>query len=118
MQLRLILNILPQRLKALIKEQSQVLKNTQKKLERVVQEYKENQNQLSDKIKELDDIKKKMSKEVEQARAVGLVLSGTVETSSNMVIQDKGTAAAFQKRLDEFLTNKEKSFVRDSRANM
>lgn len=92
-------------------EQSQLLENTQKQLEQVVQAYKENQNQLSDKIKELDDIKEKMGKEVEQARAIGLVLSGTVETFSNMVIQDKEQRAAFQKRLEDFLTNKEKSFV-------
>ena len=98
-------------LKGSIDEQSQVLENTQKELEKVVQAYKENQNQLSDKIKELDDIKEKMGKEVEQARAVGLVLSGTVETFSNMVIQDKEQRAAFLKRLEDFLTNKEKSFV-------
>ncbi|MCZ4798211.1 hypothetical protein [Legionella pneumophila] len=91
--------------------QSPALENTQKELQQVVQAYKENQNQLSNKIKELDDIKEKMGKEVEQARAVGLVLSGTVETFSNMVIQDKEQRAAFQKRLEEFLNNKEKSFV-------
>ncbi|KTD82558.1 LegC2/C7 family Dot/Icm T4SS effector [Legionella waltersii] len=98
-------------LKGSIEEQSQVLENTQKELEQVVQDYKDNQNQLSDKIKEMDDIKEKMGKEVEQARAVGLVLSGTVETFSNMVIQDKEQRAAFQKRLEDFLNNKEKSFV-------
>ncbi|CEG59202.1 LegC2/C7 family Dot/Icm T4SS effector [Legionella fallonii] len=98
-------------LKGSVEEQSQVLENTQKQLEQVVQAYKENQNQLSDKIKEIDDIKVKMGKEVEQARAVGLVLSGTVETFSNMVIQDKEQRAAFLKRLEDFLTNKEKSFV-------
>lgn len=90
---------------------SQALENTQRQLEQVAQAYKENQNQLFDKIKELDNVKEKMGKEVEQARAVGLVLSGTVETFSNMVIQDKEQRAAFQKRLEEFLTNKEKSFV-------
>ncbi len=98
-------------LKGSLEGQSQALENTQKELEQVVKAYKENQNQLSDKIKQLDDIKEKMGKEVEQARAVGLVLSGTVETFSNMVIQDKEQRAAFQKRLEEFLNNKEKSFV-------
>ncbi|CEG59123.1 LegC2/C7 family Dot/Icm T4SS effector [Legionella fallonii] len=98
-------------LKGSIEGQSQALENTQKELEQVVKAYKENQNQLSDKIKELDDIKEKMGKEVEQARAVGLVLSGTVKTFSNIVIQDKEQRAAFQKRLEEFLNNKEKSFV-------
>ncbi len=97
--------------KGSIEEQSQVLENTQKELEQVVLAYKDNQNQLSEKINELDDIKLKMGKEVEQARAVGLVLSGTVETFSNMVIQDKEQRAAFQKRLEDFLNNKEKSFV-------
>jgi hypothetical protein len=99
------------RLKGSIEEQSQVLEQTQQELEKVAHEYQENQNLLYDKIKELDEVKVNMSKEVEQARAVGLVLSGTVETFSNVVIQDKEQRAAFQKRLEEFLTNKEKSFV-------
>jgi peptidoglycan hydrolase CwlO-like protein len=51
-------------LKCSIEEQSQVLENTQNELEQVVLAYKDNQNQLSDKIKELDDIKLKMGKEV------------------------------------------------------
>lgn len=49
-------------LKGSIEEQSQVLENTQKELEQVVLAYKDNQNQLSDKIKELDEVKVKMSK--------------------------------------------------------
>ena len=105
------LELTSKRLKDSNDAQSQALENTQRQLEQVAQAYKENQNQLSDKIKELDNVKEKMGKEVEQARAVGLVLSGTVETFSNMVIQDKEQRAAFQKRLEEFLTNKEKSFV-------
>lgn len=98
-------------LKSSIEEQSKVLENTQKVLEQVVREYKENQNQLSNKTMELDDIKEKMRIEVEQAQAVVLILNGTVETLSNVVIQDKEQRVAFQKRLNEFLANKEKSFV-------
>ncbi|MFO8785463.1 hypothetical protein SDB96_15520 [Legionella pneumophila serogroup 1] len=105
------LELTAKKLKDSIDAQSQALENTQNELEHVVHAYKENQIQLSDKIKELNDVKEKMGKEVEQARAVGLVLSGTVETFSNMVIQDKEQRAAFQKRLEEFLANKEKSFV-------
>ena len=46
-------------LKGSIEEQSQVLGNTQKELDQVVLAYKDNQNQLSDKIKELDEVKVK-----------------------------------------------------------
>ncbi|MHA3124352.1 LegC2/C7 family Dot/Icm T4SS effector (plasmid) [Legionella pneumophila] len=97
-------------LKGSIEEQSQVLENTQKELERVVLAYKDNQNQLSDKIKELDEVKVKMSKEVDQAQSLSLVLRSTVEALSNTVIADEEQRTSFQLRLNEFLTNKEKSF--------
>ncbi|HAT9712930.1 TPA: hypothetical protein JBD70_15345 [Legionella pneumophila subsp. pneumophila] len=97
-------------LKGSIEEQSQVLENTQKELEQVVLAYKDNQNQLSDKIKELDDIKLKMGKEVDQAQTLSLVLRSTVEALSKTVIADEEQRTSFQLRLNEFLTNKEKSF--------
>ncbi|MCZ4786701.1 hypothetical protein O6D23_02890 [Legionella pneumophila] len=93
-----------------IEEQSQLLDNTKKELDKVVKEYKENQNQLSDKIKELDEVKIKMTKEVDQAQTLSLVLRSTVEALSQTVIADEEHRAAFQLRLNEFLTNKEKSF--------
>ncbi|HAU1397863.1 TPA: LegC2/C7 family Dot/Icm T4SS effector [Legionella pneumophila] len=97
-------------LKGSIEEQSQVLENTQKELEQVVLAYKDNQNQLSDKIKELDEVKVKMSKEVDQAQTLALVLRSTVEALSKTVIADEEQRTSFQLRLNEFLTNKEKSF--------
>lgn len=97
-------------LKGSIEEQSQVLENTQKELEQVVLAYKDNQNQLSDKIKELEDIKLKMGKEVDQAQSITLVLRSTVEALSKTVIADEEQRTSFQLRLNEFLTNKEKSF--------
>lgn len=93
-----------------IDEQSQLLKTTQEELEKAVQKYKENQSQLSDKIKELDEIKIKMGKEIDQAQSLSLVLRSTVEALSQTVIADEEQRAAFQSRLNEFLTNKEKSF--------
>ena len=97
-------------LKDSIEEQSQVLENTQKELEQVVLAYKDNQNQLSDKIKELDEVKVKMSKEVDQAQTLSLVLKSTVEALSKTVIADEEQRTSFQLKLNEFLTNKEKSF--------
>ncbi|HGT2644477.1 hypothetical protein DIZ47_09390 [Legionella taurinensis] len=97
-------------LKDSIEEQSQVLGNTQKELDQVVLAYKDNQNQLSDKIKELDEVKVKMSKEVDQAQTLSLVLKSTVEALSKTVIADEEQRTSFQLRLNEFLTNKEKSF--------
>src|SRR3989338_7975736 len=92
-------------LKGSIKEQSQVLENTQKELEQVVLAYKDNQNQLSDKIKELDELTVKMSKEVDQAQTLALVLRSTVEALSKTVIADEEQRTAFQSRLNEFLNN-------------
>ncbi|HDS3834620.1 TPA: hypothetical protein QHW08_002697 [Legionella pneumophila] len=97
-------------LKGSIEEQSQVLENTQKELEQVVLAYKDNQNQLSDKIKELDEVKVTMSKEVDQAQTLSLVLRSTVDALSKTVIADEEQRTSFQLRLNDFLTNKEKSF--------
>ncbi|HAU0134577.1 TPA: hypothetical protein JBF03_10405 [Legionella pneumophila] len=97
-------------LKGSVEEQSQVLEQTQKELEKVAQEYKDNQNKLSDKIKELEEIKEKMGKEVDQAQTIALVLRATVNSLSQTVIADSEHRTAFQLRLNDFLTNEEKSF--------
>lgn len=97
-------------LKGSIEEQSQVLDETQKKLKQVAQEYQDNQNKLADKITELDAVKEQMSKEVDQAQTLALVLKSTVEALSKTVIADEEQRTSFQLRLNEFLTNKEKSF--------
>ncbi|CZP11426.1 ATPase involved in DNA repair [Legionella pneumophila] len=97
-------------LKGSIEEQSQVLDETQKKLKQVAQEYQDNQNKLADKITELDAVKEQMSKEVDQAQTLALVLRSTVEALSKTVIADEEQRTSFQLRLNEFLTNKEKSF--------
>lgn len=97
-------------LKDSIAEQSQVLDETQKELKRVAQEYKNTQNQLADKITELDAVKQRLSKEVDQAQSIILVLRGTVEALSQSVIADGERRTAFQSRLNDFITNKEKSF--------
>ncbi|AGH55399.1 LegC2/C7 family Dot/Icm T4SS effector [Legionella pneumophila] len=97
-------------LKGSIEQQSQVLKNTQKELEQVVMAYKDTQNQLAEKIKELYEVKVKMGNEIDQAQSLALVLRGTVETLSKTVIADEEQRTSFQLRLNDFLTNKEKSF--------
>ncbi|HHX8417276.1 TPA: LegC2/C7 family Dot/Icm T4SS effector [Legionella pneumophila] len=97
-------------LKDSIEEQSQVLDETQKKLKQVAQEYQDNQNKLADKITELDAVKEQMSKEVDQAQTLALVLRSTVEALSKTVIADEEQRTSFQLRLNEFLNNKEKSF--------
>ncbi|MFU7598345.1 LegC2/C7 family Dot/Icm T4SS effector [Legionella pneumophila] len=91
--------------------QSHLVAQTQKQLEQVISNYKDNQNQLADKIQELDEVKEQLRNEVEQSRAVARVFKGTVETFSNLAIQDTEQRAAFQERLADFLTNKEKSFI-------
>ncbi|MDW9186015.1 hypothetical protein SFA24_13670 [Legionella pneumophila] len=107
---QIALELTAKTLKGSIEEQSQVLENTQKELEQVVLAYKDNQNQLSDKIKELNEVTVKMSKEVDQAQTLALVLRSTVEALSKTVISDEKQRISFQLRLNEFLTNKEKSF--------
>lgn len=104
------LEALTQTLKGSIDEQSQLLETTQKELDQVVLDYKLNQIQLSAKVNELDEIKVQMGLEVKQAQSIGLVLNETVKLLTDSVIEDKEQRGAFQKRLDEFLANKEQSF--------
>lgn len=98
------------KLKDAAQEQSELLEDTQKKLEQAIQDYKENQTLLSDKIKELDEVKVRMGKDIEYARSIGLVLGATIDEFSAAMIQGEEQRVAFKERLEGFLTNKEASF--------
>ena len=97
-------------LKDSFSDQSELLKDTQDQLEKATKEHKKSQEQLSEKIIELNSVKVEMGLEVEKARIVATTLQGAVSTLTGTVITDKKQRDEFQKRLDGFLEDKEKSF--------
>lgn len=97
-------------LESSIQEQSSLLQQSQSKLEQVIQEFQANQTQLSNKIIELNQVNIEMGLAVENGKKVSSTLEGVVETLSKTVIADEQQRVTFQHRLNDFLSNKEKSF--------
>jgi ABC-type transporter Mla subunit MlaD len=97
-------------LKQSVTDQSRLLEENQEQLKAVTGEYKRSQEQLSEKIEELNSVKVKMKLEVEKAQKIAVTLQGAVSTLSGTVISDKKQRQDFQNRLDDFITDKEKSF--------
>jgi DNA repair exonuclease SbcCD ATPase subunit len=93
-----------------IQEQSKLLQKSQKELEQAIERYESVHVELSKKIVELSDVKAKMELQVEKAKRTSITLQGVVEQLSRNIIADEQQRIAFQKRLEEFLNNKEKSF--------
>lgn len=72
--------------------------------------YEKSQDQLTEKVVELTTLKIEMGREVEKAKKVALTLKGTVDTLSGTIIEDEKHKKEFQQRLENFLSDKEKSF--------
>ena len=94
-----------------LESQTELLQKNQAELERVTEEFKTNNNQLSEKITELEAVKTKMGLDIEQSKKVANALKAAVSTFSDAVIADSEHRASFQVRLNEFISNKEISFV-------
>jgi hypothetical protein len=97
-------------LKQSVTEQTDLLQENQLELEHVTKSYKKSQEQLSEKVVELNSVKVEMGLEVEKAQKIAVTLQGAVTTLSGTVISDSKQREDFQKRLEGFLSDKEKSF--------
>lgn len=93
-----------------VSEQSELLAENQVELEKVTKLHEQSQKNLSEKIVELNVVKVEMGLEVEKAQKIALTLQGTVNTLVGTTIADQKQKEQFQKRLDGFLADKEKSF--------
>lgn len=93
-----------------VKEHSEILQTNQMQIERVQNDLKLSQTQLSEKISELHHVKVEMTISNDQLKAMVGVLNGTIETLSETVIGDEEQRASFQERLKQFLSDKEASF--------
>lgn len=99
-----------QTIKNTANEQSELFQSTQAELEKVTKAYQKSQTQLSDKIVELNDIRKSMGSEVEKAKKIASALQGTISALSGTVIADTTQRQKFNEKLESFLTNSEVSF--------
>lgn len=95
-----------------LEQQMQLAQTNQDRLNQTQIEYRNAQSQLSEKILELDAVKKEMASKIEQFQVVNQVLSETVITITQAAVADEAQKAIFQEKLERFLENKEESFDR------
>jgi DNA repair exonuclease SbcCD ATPase subunit len=94
-----------------VEEQSELLRANQIQLNQAITNYKESQDQLTLKTQELQRISTEMGKELQDAKGTATVLRSTVESLSYINIEDEAIRKTFLNKLDEFMTNKEASFL-------
>lgn len=93
-----------------VEDQTQLLQKNEELLTQVKHDFEVNQQQLSEKVAELQEVREAMGLEVEKVRVVGDVLLGTVTNLSSTVVSDTAQRDAFKKKLEEFLSDKGASF--------
>lgn len=92
-------------LKGTVEQQTELLKTNQKKLKAVIGDSKKNQEALSDMVLKLAQVRASMGDEVAKAKKVSTALQATVATLSAAVIADQRKRAAFQQKLDGFISD-------------
>ena len=105
------LEVTAKSLNATIQEQSHLLEMNQQAYAKVILDLEQSQAQLAQKILELQELKTTMALEIDKAKKINTALQAVVSTFSSAVIADSEHRAAFQVRLNEFITNKEVSFI-------
>lgn len=98
-------------LDASVEKQKQLLEATQNELAQAIADYEEQQQLLGARIQKLNELNMQLTQDAEQAQATGKVLAQITKGLSNTLLQGQEQCEAFQKRLEEFLANKEKHFA-------
>lgn len=93
-----------------IQEQTRLVDETEQALNKVRLDYEENQKLLSEKIIELDEVKKSMGLEIDAVRAISTTLDASVKELSEVAVADDKARAAFQQKLETFLGDEKSSF--------
>ena len=94
-----------------IKEQSDLLQQSQKDLAQAIHKYEQTEIELSAKIVELNNVKTEMGEQVDQVSKIAATLQGTIESLVECSFLNEEHRKVFLKKLDEFMTNKEASFI-------
>jgi DNA repair exonuclease SbcCD ATPase subunit len=99
-----------EQLKSATGEQSELFVTTNAQLEMVRKEYENNQTQLSEHIRQIEHLKSKMEADRLKAQNTIQALNKTVSTLSSMLTLNGEQRILFNKKLTEFLANKEQQF--------
>ncbi|WP_298627904.1 LegC2/C7 family Dot/Icm T4SS effector [uncultured Legionella sp.] len=93
-----------------VEEQTERLTKNQQEIDSTSQAFKANQDELAKTTQELDAVRKNLGKVIEDNQNVTQIMKETVEKLAKLFILDDQTRNEFQLKLDDFLTNKEKTF--------
>ncbi len=93
-----------------LSETTKVLGLTEGNLTRISLELTTTKEALSQKILELEEVKRSLGLEIDKLRGLLKVLQGTVQLFSDAVIVDEKNRGLFQERLEAFLSDSKASF--------
>ncbi|STY31753.1 inclusion membrane protein A [Legionella wadsworthii] len=98
-------------LKEGVHQHGDFLKQNQDKLDRITEGFNATQRELAEKLQEVQRLRSEMAKDLELANAMISTLNSTLSELSEIRIGDEEQKKAFQAKLNEFVTNKEASFL-------
>ncbi|HHT0594162.1 TPA: LegC2/C7 family Dot/Icm T4SS effector [Legionella anisa] len=98
-------------LKEGVTQQVDFLKQNQEKLDRITEAYGISQKELTEKVGEVQQIRKELGEDLNRAKAMIDTLHSTISQLSTTAIGNEEQRRAFQEKLDFFISNKEASFL-------
>lgn len=99
-----------QELKLSLEEKTRRHEEIKKELAEVAQAFEKNQEELSQKTLELKQVQLEMGQQLRNIDTVTLSLQRVIETYADQSIKSEEERQLFQSKLNEFVTNREKSF--------
>ncbi|RUR26871.1 LegC2/C7 family Dot/Icm T4SS effector [Legionella qingyii] len=101
-------------LKEGVTQQDQLMKENQEKLDRITEAYSASQKELAQKVLEVQKVRFELGEELTKARSLIEALHSSVSQLSLVALGDEEQRQAFKIKLDEFINNKEASFLQIS----
>jgi ABC-type transporter Mla subunit MlaD len=98
-------------LKASVQEQTSLLEETQTALNQITIDYAQNQRQLEDKTKELEQINASLHSEVEKYKNAQHTLKAALEVMAETATKDQSQKEAFFGKLTDFIEKNDSSFL-------
>lgn len=93
-----------------VQEHTKLLEKTSAQLEQTQSDYEISQQQLRDKITELNQVKTEMGLELEKTRKISTALKATVDMLSDISLKDNEQRVKLLEKLDTFLADEKASF--------
>ncbi|KTC80945.1 inclusion membrane protein A [Legionella cherrii] len=97
-------------LKEGVEQQTDLMKKNQERLDRIIEGYKASQEELKQKVLEVQKVREALGADLDKAQLMISTLHATISELTEAAIGKEEQRQAFQARLDLFLSNKETSF--------